>query len=418
MMPISPAIHANTLHESARRPRLDIVIIKDGTLSLTQDRLTGKVHFRYGFEDHLGSHVGETDAAGHVTSSEEYSPYGSSLGADEEKEEIHHRTCRYNGKERDATGLVYYGWRYYRPEEGRWLSADPGVLFDGANLYRFCRNNPLKMRDEDGRMPTYWDEIMRHKDRGYPSSKSTRLQLEEKANEDNYQLMDEEIEHKLSKESNIVHSNYKNRRPGASRGSPGFTNEFHPGTWILKRNFKADNGKVYASNIVLKQYSLISKRKNFYGVLPKVIVRWGVINRGALEATSIHDDDPNDAVQRERLMRQRFLETSDNGKHTQRILNDLGLSAIRVERFTHHDGLTDIEIIAVFVSPKDSQAEHDLVASPAPLPEPPERALHSDRKVVSDAQFMERQISRNPVSQALHSTWRRASRCVRPRTLQ
>lgn len=414
MKPISPAMHANTLRESARRPKLDVVITNDGALSLTLDRLTGQVHLRYGFQDHLSSHVGETDAAGHVTSREEYSPYGSSAGADEEKEEIHDRTSHYSGKERDATGLVYYGWRYYQPEEGRWLSADPGVLVDGINLYRFCRNNPLKMRDEDGRMPTPWQEIMRHKESGYPSSESLRLKLKQKTKEENYQLMGEEIEHYLSEESNTVHSQYKIPKPGASRGSPGFTNEFHPGVWTLKRNFRADNGKVYSSNIVLEQYSLVSKREKFHGVLPKVIVRSGVTNRGALEATSIHKGDPTDATQRERVMRQRFLKTTDNGKHTQRILSDLGLSATKVERFTHHDGLTDNEMIAVFVSPKDNLAGQDPMAASVQR----ERTLQRDQKLFSDAQFMERQISRNPVSQALHSTWRRASRCIRPRTSQ
>ncbi|EPF0317378.1 RHS repeat-associated core domain-containing protein, partial [Enterobacter chuandaensis] len=46
---------------------------------------------------------------------------------------------------------LYYGWRYYQPETGRWLSADPGGLIDGVNLFRFCCNNPLNIIDTDGR---------------------------------------------------------------------------------------------------------------------------------------------------------------------------------------------------------------------------------------------------------------------------
>ncbi|MCU6209279.1 RHS repeat-associated core domain-containing protein, partial [Enterobacter cloacae] len=50
----------------------------------------------------------------------------------------------------DATGLLYYGYRYYQPDAGRWLSADPGGLIDGLNLFRFCRDNPVCGRDDNG----------------------------------------------------------------------------------------------------------------------------------------------------------------------------------------------------------------------------------------------------------------------------
>lgn len=81
---------------------------------------------------------------------------GSCAGSDEDESEVSHllqRTYRYSGKERDVTGLIHYGWRYYQPETGRWLSADPGGLIDGANLFRFCLNNPVNMADKDGLMP-------------------------------------------------------------------------------------------------------------------------------------------------------------------------------------------------------------------------------------------------------------------------
>ncbi|WP_324284972.1 RHS repeat-associated core domain-containing protein [Enterobacter ludwigii] len=135
--------------------QLDIVITQAGGMRLTEDRLTGGIHLRHAFTDHLGSSGGETDAEGNITSREEYYPYGGSAGADEEAAEMHDRTQRYSGKERDATGLYYYGWRYYRPEAGRWLSADPGGLADGVNLYRFCRNNPVNIIDNDGLAPVY-----------------------------------------------------------------------------------------------------------------------------------------------------------------------------------------------------------------------------------------------------------------------
>ena len=130
--------------------QLDIAITNASEVRLIKNRLTGENHLRYAFADHLNSSMGETDAEGSVTAREEYYPYGGSAGADEEAEEIHDRTLRYSGKERDATGLIYYGWRYYQPEAGRWLSADPGGLVDGVNLFRFCRDNPVCGYDDSG----------------------------------------------------------------------------------------------------------------------------------------------------------------------------------------------------------------------------------------------------------------------------
>lgn len=88
------------------------------------------------------------NAVGNATAREEYYPYGENACVDEEAEEIHDRTQRYSGKERDATGLLYY-----QPDAGRWQSADPGGLVDGVNHFRFRRDNPLNTMDKDGRVP-------------------------------------------------------------------------------------------------------------------------------------------------------------------------------------------------------------------------------------------------------------------------
>jgi len=64
---------------------------------------------------------------------------------------------RYSGKERDATGLYYYGYRYYQPWAGRWLSADPAETVDGLNLFRMVRNNPVNYWDNDGKVATNED---------------------------------------------------------------------------------------------------------------------------------------------------------------------------------------------------------------------------------------------------------------------
>jgi RHS repeat-associated protein len=48
------------------------------------------------------------------------------------------------------TGLYYYGYRYYNPSTGRWLSRDPLEELGGANLYAFCNNCGINYFDPNG----------------------------------------------------------------------------------------------------------------------------------------------------------------------------------------------------------------------------------------------------------------------------
>ena len=54
---------------------------------------------------------------------------------------------RFSTKETDASGLVYYGARYYNPRIGRWITKDPMGMIDGPNVYAFVRNNPVNYID-------------------------------------------------------------------------------------------------------------------------------------------------------------------------------------------------------------------------------------------------------------------------------
>jgi RHS repeat-associated protein len=56
----------------------------------------------------------------------------------------------FSTKEKDASGLVYYGARYYNPEIGRWTQRDPMGFVDGPNVYAFVGNNPVNFVDEWG----------------------------------------------------------------------------------------------------------------------------------------------------------------------------------------------------------------------------------------------------------------------------
>lgn len=108
---------------------------------------------RYGYTTLTGSCGLELDGHGALISREEYYPFGgTSVWAARNAVEADYKTLRYSGKERDATGLCYFGYRYYQPWVGRWLSADPAGAVDGLNLYAMVGNNPLGFFDADGLM--------------------------------------------------------------------------------------------------------------------------------------------------------------------------------------------------------------------------------------------------------------------------
>ena len=110
---------------------------------------------RYQFSNQLGSSCIETDAAAKVISYEEYHPFGttSHQAADRDLKAAAKR-YRFTGMERDEeSGLEYHSARYYLPWLGRWLSADPQGIVDGPNLYRYGRNNPIKLNDPAGTQP-------------------------------------------------------------------------------------------------------------------------------------------------------------------------------------------------------------------------------------------------------------------------
>jgi RHS repeat-associated protein len=117
---------------------------------------TGSVPYtlqRYTLGNHLESAALELDHLGHVTSYEEYYPYGSTSYQGVRTDiEVPLKRYRYSAKERDEeTGLYYYGARYYAAWLGRWVSCDPLGLADAVNLYLFVKANPVVLTDPDGR---------------------------------------------------------------------------------------------------------------------------------------------------------------------------------------------------------------------------------------------------------------------------
>jgi RHS repeat-associated protein len=82
---------------------------------------------KYLHGDHLGSRRLKTNSTGGSIYSSNYQPYGVGQGESGSEE------FRYTGKpEDDASGLYYYGARYYDPSIARFITGDtnPGTLND------------------------------------------------------------------------------------------------------------------------------------------------------------------------------------------------------------------------------------------------------------------------------------------------
>ncbi|WP_248916945.1 RHS repeat-associated core domain-containing protein [Pseudomonas moorei] len=107
---------------------------------------------RYSLDDQLGSSLLEVDQQADILTWEEYFPFGgTAVWSARNETETQYKFVRYSGKERDATGLYYYGFRYYAPWLGRWLNPDPAGTVDGLNLFCMVGNNPIELHDPDGR---------------------------------------------------------------------------------------------------------------------------------------------------------------------------------------------------------------------------------------------------------------------------
>ncbi len=93
-----------------------------------------------------GDVVMATDTAGNVVGEYAYTTFGEQLSATG----TYTPRFTFSSKERDASGLVYHGFRYYSPVLCRWISEDPIRESGSINLYQFCWNNPINFIDPYG----------------------------------------------------------------------------------------------------------------------------------------------------------------------------------------------------------------------------------------------------------------------------
>jgi RHS repeat-associated protein len=57
---------------------------------------------------------------------------------------------QYTARENDKTGVIFYRWRYYMPQTGRFISEDPTGFAGGPNLYGYAGGNPIEFNDPQG----------------------------------------------------------------------------------------------------------------------------------------------------------------------------------------------------------------------------------------------------------------------------
>jgi RHS repeat-associated protein len=99
-------------------------------------------------------------ADGSLSARYEYGPFGEAIratGVMGKKNPIRFST-KYTD---DQTGLLYYGYRYYNPTTGRWMSRDPIEEEGGHNLYAFINNEPSSGLDVLGLRPCYRNVVSR-----------------------------------------------------------------------------------------------------------------------------------------------------------------------------------------------------------------------------------------------------------------
>lgn len=92
------------------------------------------------------------DDDGAVAAHYEYSPFGRVIASTGSPDDF---AFRFSTKfTDDETGYLYYGYRHYDPETGRWLNRDPIEELGGLNLYGFVGNDGVNGWDVLGLNPS------------------------------------------------------------------------------------------------------------------------------------------------------------------------------------------------------------------------------------------------------------------------
>ncbi|VVM79029.1 RHS repeat domain-containing protein [Pseudomonas fluorescens] len=369
------------IHHQADGEEHHVISVEAGRSNLRALHWPQGVHsdqLRYSLSDHLGSSTLELDDEAGVLTQEHYYPFGgTACWAGKSALAAKYKTIRYSGKERDATGLYYYGYRYYAPWLQRWVSPDPLKTFDGLNVYVFVSSNSLSYLDAAGlvgeravtsHMDIDIDSIIRNNagaeyssvsqfDQGTTASVETldarvgalwgdqERYLESAWGSyvhtpprsyyapENFERA--KLKHQDGTGPIIITTIFEHVHDPVDpykiisrhwNGIDAFENTFSPEVWKLQSNSKLSKTKDYfASQVVSYQYEQISKKMGFYGVLPSVIENETVLNEQTLTATAgLQTLSPE--------MLRVFLNMTPIGKGTQIALKEFQMEAQWVDR--------------------------------------------------------------------------------------
>ena len=104
----------------------------------------------YAAYDGNGNITEYLDENGETVAHREYDPFGGTIVStgDKKNDFEYWFSTKYTDEE---TGLLYFGFRFYSPQIGRWLSRDPVDEVGGVNLYTLVQNAPLYTVDVFGK---------------------------------------------------------------------------------------------------------------------------------------------------------------------------------------------------------------------------------------------------------------------------
>jgi RHS repeat-associated protein len=115
-----------------------------GSLIAAEHINPNRLVFRH--SNHRGDVVLATAQADAVVGRYDYSAFGMQLTSSGS----YAPRFGFSSKERDASGLVYYGFRFHSPDLCRWITPDPIKEDGGLNLCQFCVNDPVNEVDAVG----------------------------------------------------------------------------------------------------------------------------------------------------------------------------------------------------------------------------------------------------------------------------
>ncbi|WP_223533504.1 RHS repeat domain-containing protein [Pseudomonas sp. GL-RE-20] len=277
---------------------------------------------RYNLSDHLGSSTLELDDEAGVRTQEHYYPYGgTACWAGKSALVAKYKTIRYSGKERDATGLYYYGYRYYAPWLQRWICPDPAGDISGPNRFLMVNNNPVIFFDKIGLNKESAMELWRHAFKVIVATGSAVPNFDPDLEMRYHQSSDEEKRRVAFVTNKLRHHFVSEKTIESYSGGDMFNNSYDMSEWVFKSNYKESKTRRYfASDVTKFQYVAVSRMNNYFGYLPFVLKRQTVTNQETLR--KMHEAKGTS----EEKLKVFFTETP-NGKSTKKIMDDFKLVA-------------------------------------------------------------------------------------------